>query len=307
MRRTRRTRTCAPSSISSVPRSEGSSSSAGRTTTTDRLPEHLGLIAGEGRFPFLVLEEARRLGLRVTTLLIEGEADPSLAPTPGPDFHWVRLGELSRAVRILREAGAREAILAGRVKHAKVFDILRPDPLTLKVLTRLRSRSTEAMLLTVADVLAEEGIALLDSTVLLRQQLATGGPMTRRKPGKEELESLRFGLSMAKGLSALDIGQTVVVKRMAVVAAEAMEGTDRAIRRAAEVSAGPFVVVKVARPRQDMRFDVPVVGPGTIDSMEAAGASVLGLESGRVLLLEREELLRRANDRGLGIYGLARE
>jgi DUF1009 family protein len=219
----------------------------------------------------------------------------------------VGLGELSRAVRILREAGAREAILAGRVKHAKVFDILRPDPLTIKVLTRLRSRSTEAMLLTVADVLAEEGIALLDSTVLLRQQLATEGPMTRRKPGKEELESLRFGLKMAKGLSALDIGQTVVVKRMAVVAAEAMEGTDRTIRRAAEVSAGPFVVVKVARPRQDMRFDVPVVGPGTIDSMEAAGASLLGLESGRVLLLERAELLRRANDRGIGIYGLARE
>jgi DUF1009 family protein len=271
------------------------------------LPEHLGLIAGEGRFPFLVLEEARRLGLRVTTLLIEGEADPSLAPTPGPDFHWVGLGELSRAVRILRDAGVREAILAGRVKHAKAFEILKPDRLTLRVLTRLRSRSTEAMLATVADVFGEEGIELLDSTVLLRQHLVLEGPMTRRKPGKEELESLRFGLRMARGLSSLDIGQTVVVKRKAVVAAEAMEGTDRAIRRAAEVAEGPFVVVKVARPRQDMRFDVPVVGPGTIDSMEAAGASLLGLEAGRVLLLESEMLLRRAESRGIAVYGLAGE
>jgi DUF1009 family protein len=131
--------------------------------------------------------------------------------------------------------------------------------------------------------------------------------MTRRKPGKEELESLRFGLLMARGLSSLDIGQTVVVKRKAVVAAEAMEGTDRAIRRAAEVAEGPFVVVKVARPRQDMRFDVPVVGPGTIDSMDAAGASLLGLEAGRVLLLESEELRRRAESRGIAVYGLAGE
>lgn len=271
------------------------------------MPERLGLIAGEGRFPFLVLEEARRLGVPVTTLLIEGEADPSLAPAVGSDFHWVGLGELSRSVRILQEAGVKEAILAGRVKHARAFDILRPDRLTLKVLTRLRSRSTEAMLLTVADVLGEEGIELLDSTIFLRHHLATEGALTRRKPSKEDLESLRFGLEMARGLASLDIGQTVVVKRMAVVAAEAMEGTDRAIRRAAEIAEGPFVVVKVARPRQDMRFDVPVVGPGTIDSMEAAGASLLGLEAGRVLLLEREELLRRAEERGIGVYGVARE
>jgi DUF1009 family protein len=271
------------------------------------LPERLGLIAGEGRFPFLVLEEARRLGVPVTTLLIEGEADPSLAPAVGSDFHWVGLGELSRSVRILQEAGVKEAILAGRVKHARALDILRPDKLTLKVLTRLRSRSTEAMLLTVADVLGEEGIELLDSTILVRHHLATEGALTRRKPSKEDLESLGFGLERARGLASLDIGQTVVVKRMAVVAAEAMEGTDRAIRRAAEIAEGPFVVVKVARPRQDMRFDVPVVGPGTIDSMEAAGASLLGLEAGRVLLLEREELLRRAEERGIGVYGVARE
>jgi len=247
------------------------------------------------------------MGVPVTALLIEGEADPSLASAVGAEVHWVGLGELSRSVRILQEAGIKEAILAGRVKHARAFDILRPDRLTLKVLTRIRSRSTEAMLGTVADILGEEGIELLDSTILLRPHLATEGPMTRRPPGKEELESLRFGAEMARGLASLDIGQTVVVKRMAVVAAEAMEGTDKAIRRAAEIAEGPFVVVKVARPRQDMRFDVPVVGPGTIDSMEAAGASLLGLEAGRVLLLEREELLQRAEERGIGVFGVARE
>ena len=268
------------------------------------MPERLGLIAGEGRFPFLVVEEARRLSIPVTAILIEGEADPSLTSAVGSDFHWVGLGELSRTVRVLREAGVKEAILAGRVKHAKAFDIVRPDLLTLKVLARLRSRSTEALLSTVADVLGEEGIELLDSTILLRRCLANAGAMTKRKPSKEDLESLRFGLEMARGLASLDIGQTVVVKRMAVVAAEAMEGTDRAIRRAAEIAAPPFVVVKVARPRQDVRFDVPVVGPGTLDSMEAAGASVLGLEAGQVLLLDREELLRRAEERRIGVYGI---
>lgn len=283
----------------------GSSSNAGRTTTTERLPERLGLIAGEGRFPSLILGEARRLGLPVTVLLIRGEADPALAAAAGERSEWVGLGELSRSVRILREAGIREAILAGRVKHARAFDILRPDPLALKVLARLRGRSTEEILRTVADVLGEEGIELLDSTLLLRDHLAKEGALTRRQPKREDLESLRFGLEMARGLAALDIGQTVVVKKMAVVAAEAMEGTDRTIRRAREVTEGPFVVVKVARPRQDMRFDVPVVGPATIDSLEAAGARALGLEAGRVLLLDREELLAKAEACGIAIYGVS--
>jgi DUF1009 family protein len=242
----------------------------------------------------------------VTALLIEGEADSALADA-APSSHWVGLGELSRSVRILREAGVKEAVLAGRVRHARAFDILKPDLLTLKVLARLRSRSTEAMLLAVAEVLEEEGIELLDSTLLLRRHLATDGAMTRREPTEDELRSIRFGAEKARGLASLDVGQTVVVKRMAVVAAEAMEGTDRAIRRAAEITEGPFVVVKVARPRQDMRFDVPVVGLNTIDSMESAGASVLALEAGRVLLLEREELLRRAQARGVAVYGVAHD
>ena len=242
----------------------------------------------------------------MTALLVEGEADPALADA-AERFHWVALGELSRSVRLFREAGVKEAILAGRVRHARAFDILKPDLLTLKVLARLRSRSTEAMLLAVAEVLGEEGIELLDSTLLLRRHLAAEGPMTRREPSKDEMESVRFGMEKARGLASLDVGQTVIVKRMAVVAAEAMEGSDRAIRRAAEITEGPFVVIKVARPRQDMRFDVPVVGPNTIDSMHAAGASVLALEAGRVLLLDREELLALAEARGIAVHGVGRE
>jgi hypothetical protein len=254
-----------------------------------------------------VLDEARRLSIPVTTLLIEGEADSSLADAAGADSHQVALGDVSRAVGILRKAGIRDAILAGRVAHARALDVIKPDLLTLKVLSRLRSRSTEAMLAALAGVLGEEGIELLDSTILLKRHLASQGALTRRKPSREERESLAFGLAMARGLSGLDIGQTVVVKSKAVVAAEAMEGTDRAIRRAAEVAEGPFVVVKVARPRQDMRFDVPVVGTGTIDSMAAAGATVLGLEAGRVLLLDRDPVLARAESCGVAVWGIANE
>jgi hypothetical protein len=271
---------------------------------SEAVPRKLGLIAGEGRFPFLVLREARRLGIEVTTLLVQGAADPSLPDGGAGSFHWLGLGELSRAVRLFREASIEKAILAGRVRHVKALQILKPDKLTLKVLGRLRSRATDSLLKTVAGVLAEEGIELLDSTLLLREQMATEGAMSRRKPRKNELADARFGLSMARGLAGLDIGQTVVVRKTAVVAAEAMEGTDAAIRRAGELTEGPFVVVKVARPLQDMRFDVPVVGPGTVDAMELAGATALGLEARRVLLLDREDLLERANARKIAVFGI---
>ncbi|HXV64752.1 MAG TPA: UDP-2,3-diacylglucosamine diphosphatase LpxI [Vicinamibacteria bacterium] len=269
-----------------------------------KLPSVLGLIAGEGKFPFLVLEEARRLGIRTVTLGVERAADPQLEQAQGEDFHWVGLGELSRSVRIFREANVAEAIMAGRVRHARAFDILRPDRLMLRVLSRIQARTTQAMLETVADVLAGEGIELIDSTSLLREHLAISGPMAGPPPSKKELESIGFGAKMARGLAELDIGQTVVVKENAVVAAEAMEGTDRTIRRAKELATGPFVVVKVARPRQDMRFDVPVVGPGTLDSMSESNATALALESGRVLLLDRDEFLPRAESKGIAVYGV---
>jgi DUF1009 family protein len=238
------------------------------------------------------------------TLAIEGEADPALGERETESLHWLRLGDLSKCVRLLKEEGIDRAIMAGRVRHVRAFDIVRPDRLMLKVLGRLRSRTTSAMLSTLADVLAEEGVELLDSTRLLRSHLAREGVMTKRAPRKRELENVRFGLAMARGLAELDIGQTVVVKRKAVVAAEAMEGTDSTIRRARDVTEPPFVVVKVARPSQDMRFDVPVVGPTTIESMVGSGSEVLGLEAEKVLLLDRDELLRRADESGIAIYGV---
>lgn len=274
-------------------------------TTSSALPSKLGLIAGEGRFPLLVLEEARRRGIEVVCLGIEGEAEASLASSDVAEFHWIGLGELSRAVRLFREAGVGRAVMAGRVRHARAFSVLRPDRLMLKVLLRLRSRTTMAMLGAVAEVLGEEGVELLDSTCLLGPYLASEGAMTKRRPNREELSEIGFGLEKARGLAELDIGQTVVVKGRSVVVAEAMEGTDRAIERARGVVEGPFVVVKVARPQQDMRFDVPVVGPRTIESMARAEATVLALEAGRVLLLDREALLETADRTGVAVFGVA--
>jgi DUF1009 family protein len=270
----------------------------------ESLPSTLGLIAGEGRFPFLVAAEAKRRGIAVVGLGIEGEADEALE-SECDRFQWIGIGQVSRCVTTFRDAGVSQAIMAGRVRHVRAFQILKPDRLMLKVLSRLPSRSTEAMLKTLADVLADEGIALLDSTTLLTPFLARDGTMTKRGLSREEREDIAFGAERARGLAALDIGQTVVVKRKSVVAAEAMEGTDETIRRAGEVVEGPLVVVKVARPNQDMRFDVPVVGPTTIDSMVGAGATALALESGRVLLIERDELLGKANEHRIAVHGLA--
>lgn len=270
-------------------------------------PSPLGLIAGEGRFPFLVLEAARKAGLRIVTLGIRGAADPALERAQGSDFHWLAIGQVSKCVRLFRGAGVSKAIMAGRVNHVKAFDVLRPDPLMLKVLARLPSRSTDAMLQTLADVLAEAGLELIDSTALLKEKMAPSGTLTKRGASIEERDSIRFGVDKARGLAALDVGQTVVVKERAVVAAEAMEGTDETVRRARRVVDGPFVVVKVARPRQDMRFDVPVVGPDTVDSMRESGATVLALEAGRVLILDREELVARADRAGMAIVGVGDE
>lgn len=251
----------------------------------------------------MVLDEAKRRGIDVVTLAIEGAADPELAQKGG-QVHTIGIGQLSKCVRILRDAGVSRAIMAGRVRHVSAFQVLRPDRLTLRVLSRLSSRSTDEMLKSLADVLGEEGIELLDSTLLLRPHMATKGPMTRRRPSKNEREDFEFGISLARGLAELDIGQTVIVKSKAVVAAEAMEGTDAAIRRAGDIVEGPLTVVKVARPSQDMRFDVPVIGPNTIESMAACSASAIGLETGRVLLLERDALLEMANERSIAVVGV---
>lgn len=264
----------------------------------------IGLIAGNGSFPLLVAEEARRRGLAVVAVAIEGEAD-SRIESSGAEVHWVALGEVSRALAALKQAGVTEAIMAGQVKHPKVFGFLRPDPALLRVLGRLSGRNTQAVLTALSEVMAEEGITLLDSTAFLTPLIATPGVLGRRRPTSEERDDLLFGFRMAREVARLDIGQSVVVKSRAVVAVEAMEGTDEAVRRAAGLVGSGLTIVKVARPQQDMRFDVPVVGVRTIEVMAIAGATALAVEAGKTLLLDREALLARADEAGISVCGLA--
>jgi DUF1009 family protein len=271
----------------------------------------LGLIAGNGAFPFLVLDAARRLGHAVTVIGVQDEASPDLAAAasqePRAEFHWVALGQLGRAIELLRSAGVTQAVMAGQVKHTSIFSGAIPDRLLLSVLLRLRSRNTDALIAAVADVLRDHGIELIDSTSYLTPLLARPGVLTSRPPTAEEREDFDFGYRMADQIAGLDIGQTLAVKSAAVVAVEAMEGTDEVIARAGRL-AGPGVrIVKVAKPNQDMRFDVPVVGVATIEAMRAAGATALSVDAGRALLIDGDEAIRAADAAGICLVGRARE
>lgn len=271
----------------------------------------LGLIAGNGRFPFLVLDAARRMGHEVTIVAIREEAFPEIeqaAATPGPptSVHWISLGQLGGWLRILRDAGAGQAVMAGQVKHTKLFGGIVPDLTALSILTRLRSRNTDAIIAAVADVMRDHGVELIDSTTLLQPLLASAGVMSRRQPTDEERQDLEFGYRMADVIAGLDIGQTIAVKHQAVVAVEAMEGTDEAITRAGHLAGEGVAVVKVAKPGQDMRFDVPVVGLATIRVMKAAGATVLSLDEGKALMFERDEMLALADEYGMVVVGRPR-
>jgi len=270
----------------------------------------IGLIAGNGRFPFLALQGARGLGHDVTVVAVKEEAFPELegvARAAGADLHWVSLGHLGKCIKILKAAGARQAIMAGQVKHAKIFSGIVPDLTLLSVLTKLRAKNTDALISAVAEVLRGEGIELLDSTVFLAPLLAGSGTLSRRPPSTAEREDLAFGYRMADAVAALDIGQTIVVKDRAVVAVEAMEGTDAVIRRAGEIAGGGITVVKVAKPAQDMRFDVPVVGVATIEAMQAAGAAAISVDAGRTLVVDGDRFFDAANAAGIAVVGRPRE
>jgi UDP-2,3-diacylglucosamine hydrolase len=271
----------------------------------------LGLIAGNGTFPFLVLDAARRLGHAVTIIAVDHEASPDLASAaarePRAEFHRVPLGHLGRAIELMRASGVTRAVMAGQVKHTSIFSGAVPDRLLLSVLLKLRSKNTGAIISAVADVLRDHGIELVDSTSYLTPLLARAGVLTSRQPTDEEREDFAFGYRMADAIAGLDIGQTIAVKSAAVVAVEAMEGTDAVIARAGEL-AGPGVrIVKVAKPNQDMRFDVPVVGVATIEAMRAAGATALSVDAGRALLLDGDDAIRAADAAGMCIVGRARE
>ncbi|HEU5352508.1 MAG TPA: UDP-2,3-diacylglucosamine diphosphatase LpxI [Terracidiphilus sp.] len=301
----------------------------------------LGLIAGNGRFPFLLLEAARAEGLQVAVAAIKEETDPEMdaraAADPGVTVHWLSLGELSRLIETFHKEGVQRAVMAGQVKHRQIFSSIRPDWRLAKLLLNLRTRNTDMLLGAVAKVLSDEGIELLSSTTFLEPLLAGEGVLTERAPNEEERKNIEYGLQVARALAGFDIGQTVVVAAQACVAVEAMEGTDATLARAGElmrsISPGDedlspgaptlrpgdedlspgaptleraLTVVKVAKPEQDMRFDVPVIGVRTVEAMRAAGATCLAVEAGRTLLFDREALLKAAAAAGIAICGVGR-
>ncbi len=270
----------------------------------------IGLIAGNGRFPFLALEGARRLGHDVTIVAIREETNPALetaaACDPPAVLHWISLGQLGQCIAILRDAGVTRAVMAGQVKHTKIFAGIIPDLTLLKVLRRLDTKNTDALITAVADVLADHGIELENSTAFLQPLLAPSGVLTARAPTEDERADLEFGYRMADAIAGLDLGQTIVVKDRAVVAVEAMEGTDAVIARAGQLAGPGTRVVKVAKPAQDMRFDVPVVGVPTLIAMCDVGATVLSVDAGRTLVLDGEAFYTRADAQGLTVVGRER-
>ena len=269
--------------------------------------QRYGLIAGNGQFPFLVLEAARSRGIEMIVAAIREEASPELESLAAR-FHWLGLGELSRLIRVFKQEGVSRALMAGQVKHTQIFSSVRPDWKLLQLLLSLKEKNTDALIGGVAKVLLEEGIVLEDSTLFLEPLLANAGILTQRAPSPEEHLNLDYGRKVAGGLAQYDIGQTVVVADGACIAVEAMEGTDAVIRRAAELARGkPLCVVKVAKPNQDMRFDVPVVGLPTIVVMKECGATALSLEAGKTLLFDCEELLAQADAAGITIVGVRQD
>jgi DUF1009 family protein len=280
----------------------------------------LGLIAGNGRFPFLLLEAARARGLRVVVAAIKEETDAEMdtraANDSGMEVHWMSLGELSRLIETFQKAGVRNAVMAGQVRHKQIFSSIRPDWKLAKLLMSLRTRNTDMLLGAVAKVLSDEGIELISSTAYLEPMLAKEGVLTQRVPNEVEANDIAYGLTVARGIAGFDLGQTVVIAAGACVAVEAMEGTDACIARAgslmgsldeeASTLARSLTVVKVAKPKQDLRFDVPVVGVPTIRAMKAAGATCLAIEAGRTLLFDEVTMLREANEAGIAVTGQPR-
>ena len=263
-----------------------------------------GLIAGNGRFPFLVLEGARSQGIEMAVIALKEEASPELEQV-AKRLHWVSLGELSKAIMLMQQEGVNHAVMAGQVKHNKIFSSIRPDWKLAKLLLTLPRKNTDSLIGAVAKVFEEEGIQLVDSTLFLKPLLPEPGVLTRRAPNEREAGDIEYGLGVARHIAGMDIGQTVVIADRACVALEAMEGTDETIARASRFAQGkPLVVVKVSKPKQDMRFDVPVVGLPTVEAMISAGASALALDARRTLLFDRDKLIERANAAGIAIQAV---
>lgn len=261
-----------------------------------------GLIAGNGKFPFLVIDGARRGGVELAVVAIKEETDPEIEKI-ARNITWVGIGQLSKMISFFKDNGVEQAIMAGQVKHVQIFSGALPDLRMVKMLWNLPRRNTDALIGGVADEMAKEGIELIDSTHFVKDHLAPSGVLTKRKPTDIERGNIEYGLHIAGEIARLDLGQTIVVRGKACVAIEAMEGTDATIRRAGELANGKLTVVKVAKPNQDMRFDVPVVGVPTIKSMIDAGATCLSVTTGKTLIFERSEMLALAEKHKISILG----
>jgi len=271
--------------------------------------QKLGLIAGNGRYPLLVLEEALRREITVTVAAIREETLPEIeefANRPQVSVHWLGLGQLGKLIRVFKGEGVQKAIMAGQVKHTQIFSrkggdssgrrLILPDLKMMKVFMSLPERNTQSLIGGVIEALEKEGIEFIDSTVLLASLLPEAGVLTRREPSSEELMDIEYGRPIAQEIARLDLGQTVVIKDRAVVAVEAMEGTDETIRRASRlVGGGRLTVIKVSRPDQDMRFDVPVVGLDTLLVLKECNVSALAVDAEKTLVLDREKFIREAD------------
>lgn len=265
-------------------------------------PMNYGLIAGNGRFPFLVLEGARSEGVSMAVAAIKEETDPAIEDLASA-IEWISVGHLNKLIKFFKRHDVTHAIMAGQVKHVQIFKLnALPDLRMARMLARLKRRNTDALIGAVADELQSEGITLIDSTTFLQPLLARAGTLTRRQPNKRELSDIEYGLHVATELARLDLGQTIVVKNQAVVALEAMEGTDATIKRASELVRGrPLTVVKVAKPNQDMRFDVPVIGLNTIETLRNCRVTAMSLTADKTLIFDREQTLSEADRERIAI------
>lgn len=273
--------------------------------------EKLGLIAGNGKFPFLVLDAARAQAFEVVVAAIKEETFPEIESYGAASVHWLSLGELSKLIETFQREGVKRAVMAGQVKHKQIFSSIRPDWKLAKLLLSLTTRNTDSLLGAIAKLLADEGITLEKSTWLLEPLMVKAGVLTRRAPTDQECKNIEYGRAVARQVAQYDIGQTVVIAESACVAVEAMEGTDATIERAGQIMRSlhgdastlsrDLTVVKIAKPNQDMRFDVPVIGVKTIEVMKAAGATCLAVDAGKCLLLDGQKVIEAADEAGVGI------
>ena len=275
------------------------------------MAQKLGLIAGNGRFPFLVLDAARAMGHDVVVIDIKEEASKEIeeaaARSPRADVHWVSIGQLGTFLQILKDNHITQAVMAGQVKHIKIFGGFVPDLTAMSLMGRLKGMNTDALIGAVADLMRERGVELVNSATFLDPMLAREGQLSDRAPTEAERKDLEFGYRMADAIAGLDIGQTIAVKHQAVVAVEAMEGTDETIARAGHLAGDGVTIIKVAKPNQDMRFDVPIVGLATIQAMRIARASVLSIDAGQTLIFDRDAFFMSANEAGIVVVGRSRK